>query len=181
VFRGPSHYATNRRRVGLSQQDIIGQTSVLLNAVVLTPGPLFEWRFVLTHTMSSHRLNPHFANTSLPLSSPSEFPRPTHRKIKLGSAEREGMGRDAIWSQSIPPPYDISGCGIEPLSPSVRGGICDISDAAAYGGSIRIISNFVGWRDDSEESGRCVGGWAWSFTACCFRARSLCCFGYLRK
>jgi hypothetical protein len=132
----------------------------LLNAVVLTPGPLFEWRFVLTHTMSSHLLNPHFANTSLPLSSPSEFPCPTHRKIKLGSAEREGTGRDAIWSQSIPPPYDISGCGIEALSPSVRGGICDVSDAAAYGGSIRITSNFVGWRDDSEESGRCVGGWA---------------------
>jgi hypothetical protein len=181
VLRRSGHYATNRRRVGLSQHEGVNQQNVSLNAAVLTPGPLFEWRFVLTHTISSHLLNPHFANTSLPLSSPSEFPCPTQRKMKLGSAERDGMGREDIWSQSIPPPYDISCGDVAPSSPPMRGGICDVSDAAAYGGSIRMTSNLVGWRDGSEDRGRCVGGCACAFTAACFRASSLCCFGYLCK
>jgi len=58
-----------------------------------TPGPLLLMVLVFTHTMSSHRRNPHLARTSRPLSKPSPAPLPTHSRTNDGSAERAGIGK----------------------------------------------------------------------------------------
>ena len=118
---------------------------------IRTPGPRCVVLFVLTHTISSQRRNPHLASSSRPRSSPSDEPWPTQRKTKLGSAESAGIGSARSCSH----------------------------ETAEYCGSMRTTSNLHGCSALSCARGRNAGRCALASTATRLSASSFCCLGYL--